>query len=193
MIFIYIFFRQRFTGNGQISIKTGSGRSSCDAIDILPNFCNDDQDLTTTIAAISPPEMTPGQVSEAPVNTEESRDNELQCTSIDALNIGFLLDESGSIDSTEWDIITNAVQRIIENDISPESYVSLWEFASLPGFKQFLDWTGPRKDEEDNMIRALTKNKYNPSGQTETWDAVNRVLGMLKFSIFEDIILVNFG
>merc|ERR1719295_2087918 len=97
------------------------------------------------------------------------------CDTDDALNIVFLMDESGSVDSDEWDIIVNFVDRIATYDVAGPSYVSLFEYASLPAFTQFLDWT-PVSTGSDDITSALTRNNYNSAGLTYTWDAVNRVL-----------------
>merc|ERR1719295_4972 len=97
------------------------------------------------------------------------------CDTDDALNIVFLMDESGSVDSDEWDIIVNFVDRIATYDVAGPSYVSLFEYASLPAFTQFLDWT-PVETGKDDISNALTRNNYNSAGLTYTWDAVNRVL-----------------
>jgi len=97
------------------------------------------------------------------------------CDSNDSLNIAFLMDESGSVDEDEWDIIVNFVDRIATFDVAGASYVSLFEYASLPAFTQFLDWT-PVSTGSDDISSALTRNNYNSAGLTYTWDAVNRVL-----------------
>jgi len=85
------------------------------------------------------------------------------------------MDESGSVDSDEWDVIVSFVDRIATFDVAGPSYVSLFEYASLPAFKQFLDWT-PIETGKDTVTNALTRNNYNSAGLTYTWDAVNRVL-----------------
>ena len=148
--------------NGQISIKTGSGRATCDAMHILPDFCGMEDFFTTTQEAEP---ADPISVSLSPTDGFQSGGmndgTPDKCTSTDALNIGFLLDESGSINSGEWGLITQFVERIISFDVSPESYVSLWEFASLPGYKQFLDWTGPKKDEENISDYQYLLKIYN--------------------------------
>ena len=97
------------------------------------------------------------------------------CGSEDALNIGFLLDESGSINITEWEILIQFVNRIITYDIARTSYVSLFEFASLTAWTQFLDWTHVRNNKQI-FTDSLNNNPYNPVGLTYTWDAVSRVL-----------------
>jgi len=97
------------------------------------------------------------------------------CDSEDALNIAFLMDESGSVDSEEWDVIVNFVDRIATYDVAGPSYVSLFEYASLPAFTQFLDWTSITTDRDD-VTSALNRNRYTTPGLTYTWDAVNRVL-----------------
>ncbi len=97
------------------------------------------------------------------------------CNTTDAFNIAFLLDESGSISSEEWEIAINFIDRLIQYHLSPPSYVSLWEYASLHAFKQFLDWT-PIGYDRSIFTNALNNNKYNKAGLTFTWDAVNRVL-----------------
>jgi len=97
------------------------------------------------------------------------------CDTNDAFNIAFLLDESGSVDSTEWDVILQFVSRIATFDVAGPSYVSLFEYASLVAFTQFQDWTNMATGEAD-ILKALERNPYNTAGLTYTWDAVNRVL-----------------
>jgi len=97
------------------------------------------------------------------------------CDTDDAFNIAFLLDESGSVDSSEWDVILQFVSRIATFDVAGPSYVSLFEYASLVAFTQFQDWTNLATGEGD-ILRALERNPYNTAGLTYTWDAVNRVL-----------------
>jgi len=91
------------------------------------------------------------------------------------MNIAFLMDESGSVDSGEWDIITEFVDRIATYDVSGASYVSLFEYASLPVFTQFLDWTSIETG-RTAITNSLDRNPYTTTGKTFTWDAVNRVL-----------------
>ena len=95
------------------------------------------------------------------------------CDTDDALNIAFLMDESGSVDKDEWVVMTNFVDRIVSFDIADPSYVSLFEYASLPDFKQFLVWTGIETG-KDAVTEALNTNPHSSSGVTYTWDAVNR-------------------
>jgi len=97
------------------------------------------------------------------------------CDTDDAMNIAFLMDESGSVDSDEWDVIVTFVDRIATYDVAGASYVSLFEYASLPAFTQFLEWT-PLETGRDDITTALERNPYNTAGTTYTWDAVNRVL-----------------
>jgi len=97
------------------------------------------------------------------------------CDTDDAFNIAFLLDESGSVDSSEWDVILQFVSRIATFDVAGPSYVSLFEYASLVAFTQFQDWTNLAAGEAD-ILKALERNPYNTAGLTYTWDAVNRVL-----------------
>jgi len=99
------------------------------------------------------------------------------CDTDDALNIAFLLDESGSVDEEEWAVITQFVDRVATFDVAGPSYVSLFEYASLPAFTQFLDWTSLATVAGGAQIsRVLGRNPYNIDGLTYTWDAVNRVL-----------------
>ena len=98
------------------------------------------------------------------------------CDTNDSLNIGFLMDESGSVSSDEWDVMVEFVSRIATYDVAGPSYVALWEYASLVAFDQFLDFTeiGTTRDGVDTVTNALDSNGYTPVGTTETWDAVNR-------------------
>ena len=95
------------------------------------------------------------------------------CDTDDALNIAFLMDKSSSVDVDEWDVLTAFVDRVASFDIAGPSYVSLFEYASLPDFRQFLDWT-PIETGKSAVTSALDTNPYNPAGLTYTWDAVNR-------------------
>lgn len=83
------------------------------------------------------------------------------------------MDESGSVDEDEWDIITSFVDRIATFDVSGSSYVSLTEYASLVGYDNFLNWTSIA-DDSAAVTQALSRNNYNAAGLTYTWDAVNR-------------------
>ena len=98
------------------------------------------------------------------------------CQENDTLNIGFLMDESGSVESAEWDVMVEFVSRIATYDLAGQSYVALWEFASLVAFDQFLDFTKIEDDRDGvtTVTTALESNNYNSAGTTETWDAVNR-------------------
>jgi len=93
----------------------------------------------------------------------------------DSLNIAFLMDDSGSVNEEQWGLMTAFVDRIATFDVAGPSYVSLFEFHSLPGFRQFLDWT-PVETGKDDISAALNDNSFNQIGLTATWDAVNRVL-----------------
>ena len=95
------------------------------------------------------------------------------CNTDDALNIAFLMDESGSVDKDEWVVMTNFVDRIVSFDIADPSYVSLFEYASLPDFNQFVGWTGIETG-KDAVTEALSNNPHSSSGLTYTWNAVNR-------------------
>jgi len=97
------------------------------------------------------------------------------CDTDDAFNIAFLLDESGSVSTDEWDVIKTFVDRIATFDVAGPSFVSLFEYASLPAYTQFLGWTSVETGAAA-ISRALGRNPYNTAGLTYTWDAVNRVL-----------------
>jgi len=97
------------------------------------------------------------------------------CATDDALNIAFLLDESGSVDTDEWDVIKTFVDGIATFDVVGPSYVSLFEYASLPAYTQFLTWTSVETG-QNAISRSLGRNPYNTAGLTYTWDATNRVL-----------------
>lgn len=72
-------------------------------------------------------------------------------------------------------MIVSFVDRIATYDVAGPSYVSLFEYASLPGYSQFLDWTDVETG-KDTITSALENNRYSTAGKTYTWDAVNRVL-----------------
>merc|ERR1719379_1917888 len=100
------------------------------------------------------------------------------CDTNDTLNIGFLMDESGSVSEEEWDVMVEFVSRIATYDVAGASYVALWEFASLVAFNNF-QWFTEIADDRSGVTAvtsALASNNYNTAGTTETWDAVNRVL-----------------
>ena len=105
------------------------------------------------------------------------------CNTNDSLNIGFLMDESGSVSSDEWDVMVEFVSRIATYDVAGPSYVALWEFASLVAFDQFLEFTEVSMDRSGvtTVTDALDSNNYNAAGTTETWDAVNRFVTVYVF------------
>ena len=125
--------------------------------------------------SVSPSKDPSSTPTDAPTDDPTVAPTFAKCDTDDALNIAFLMDESGSVDSDEWDIIVNFVDRIATFDVAGPSYVSLFEYASLPAFQQFLDWT-PIETGEESVTLALNMNNYNSAGLTFTWDAVNRVL-----------------
>ena len=86
------------------------------------------------------------------------------------------MDESQSVASFEWDVMVDFVSRIATYDVAGESYVALWEYASLVAFQQILDFTEIQDDRSGvtDVTTALENDPYNPVGTTETWDAVNR-------------------
>jgi len=133
--------------NGEIEISVGDDIITCDVPDILPDFCGSTPSPTFS-----------------------------DCDTDDALNIAFLLDESGSIDRSEWKVITDFVDRVISFDIASTSYVSLFEYGSKKAYKQFLDFTPVTDTSVFSDALSLKSNSYNRGGRTFTWDAVNRVL-----------------
>eukprot|EP00484_Ammonia_sp_Unknown_P007650 CAMPEP_0197072858 /NCGR_PEP_ID=MMETSP1384-20130603/210307_1 /TAXON_ID=29189 /ORGANISM="Ammonia sp." /LENGTH=683 /DNA_ID=CAMNT_0042511679 /DNA_START=46 /DNA_END=2097 /DNA_ORIENTATION=- len=132
----------------------------------------------TTTAPTTAAPTTVAPTTAAPTTSEPTISPTFSvCDSDDALNVAFILDESGSVDETEWGVITDFVDRVTQYDLSPISYVSLFEYASLANYDQFLDWTAVETAGDRSAVTtALNANNYNPAGQTETWDAVNRVL-----------------
>ena len=172
---------------GEVVFKTATGKYMCEAHNLLPDFCYESEDdiyttmdieeeLSSTIFDEFPIMTTPNPTTNPTTSRPTLAPTYMACDTDDAFNIAFVLDESGSVDIDEWGIIIQFVERLITFDVSPVSYVSLFEFASLANYRQFLKWTGPKSITEQTMINALYTNPYNPSGQTETWDAVNRVL-----------------
>jgi len=97
------------------------------------------------------------------------------CDTDDALNIGFLMDESGSVSSDEWDVVTEFVARIATYDVAGPSYVALWEFASKPTFQTLLNFTHV-SHHRHSVAELLRHNQYSDTGLTYTWDATNRVM-----------------
>lgn len=75
----------------------------------------------------------------------------------------------------EWDVIKQFVDRIASFDVAGPSYVSLFEYGSLPAYTQFLGWTSVETGSAA-ISRALGRNPYNTAGLTYSWDATNRVL-----------------
>jgi len=131
--------------------------------------------LTPSAAPITPDPVETYAPSDSPTAQPTVYPTFAVCDTNDTMNIAFLMDESGSVDSDEWDIIVSFVDRIATFDVAGASYVSLFEYASLVAFTQFLDWT-PVESGRDDISNALTRNNYNSAGLTYTWDAVNRVL-----------------
>merc|ERR1719361_2391413 len=129
----------------------------------------------TTGAPTDSPTTTPAPVTSASPTLAPTFE---VCDTNDSLNIGFLMDESGSVSSSEWDVMVDFVKRIATFDVAGPSYVSLWEFASLVAFDHFLDFTKVDNDRSGitTVSDALDANNYNAAGTTETWDAVNRVM-----------------
>jgi hypothetical protein len=101
-----------------------------------------------------------------------------ECASDDALNIAFVMDESGSVSSAQWDLMKTFVDRIATYDVAGPSFVSVFKYASLPAYTQFLDWTSVETGRDD-ITAALDNNGYSDGGLTGTWDAMNRVLDEL--------------
>ena len=95
------------------------------------------------------------------------------------------MDESGSVSSDEWDVMVDFVSRVATYDVAGESYVALWEFASLVAFDQFLDFTQIEDDRDGvtDVTAALESNNYNSVGTTETWDAVSRFVTIFHIAI----------
>lgn len=88
----------------------------------------------------------------------------------------FKKDESGSVSESEWLTLRNFVTRIVEDSITSASYVALYEFAGLGGFRFLLPFTKNDATGQSTIVTELASNSYSISGQTETWDAMNRVL-----------------
>jgi len=130
---------------------------------------------TTPSPTTREPSAKPTAEPSAPTSDPTSFPTFPVCDTDDAMNIAFLMDESGSVDSEEWGIITEFVDRIATYDVSGKSYVSLFEYASLPVFTQFLDWTSIETG-RTAITNSLDRNPYTVTGKTFTWDAVNRVL-----------------
>lgn len=180
----------RSKGDGEFAIGFGGGNRvvRCSAPDILPDICEVDSTTPAPVtpapvtpapvsaAPTTPAPVTPAPVTPAPVTAQPSAaPTYVACATDDAFNIAFVLDESGSVDSTEWGVILQFVERIATFDVAGPSYVSLFEYASLVAFTQFLDWTNLATGEAA-IANALQRNPYNTAGMTYTWDAVNRVL-----------------
>ena len=125
--------------------------------------------IRTTLEPTTPSPTT-AMPSIAPTYTE--------CSTEDALNIAFLMDESGSVSYDDWQQVLQFVERIYTYDISPLSYVALYEYASLAAWTELVSFTGPKSNTLPQMeiLNELSTNRWTPAGQTETWDAVNRVL-----------------
>ena len=133
-------------------------------------------DPTTTTTTAATTTTTAGTTTAGTTGSPTAAPTFSVCNSTDAYNVAFLLDESGSVSRDEWDVIRSFVTRIIEDDVSDDSYVALYEYASLVSFDRFLDFTGPKSSELSTMTSALVPARYSTTGITETWDAVNRVL-----------------
>ena len=99
------------------------------------------------------------------------------CDTNDGLNVALLLDESGSIDNDEFNELLHFVDNIITYHLSPVSFVSVFEYASLAAFTQLINWQiiGDSSNRA-NIVSDVYTNSYNQAGLTFTWDAVSRVL-----------------
>jgi len=158
-----------------------SCRSGCDsyyalcletpgcAWDSSDSLCGSTDGMQEASCCIAASDVEPTTLAPSPAPTFP------QCATNDALNIAFLLDESGSVSEEEWSVITTFVDRVATYDVAGPSYVSLFEYASLPAYTQFLEWTSLETGGAQ-ISRSLGRNPYNEDGLTYTWDAVNRVL-----------------
>jgi hypothetical protein len=100
-----------------------------------------------------------------------------ECARDAALDIAFLLDESGSIDAVEWQTMIDFVAQLIRRDINDASYVSLMEYANQEDFDQFLAFTSTAgSNKEDIIINALQTNAYTSTGATYTGYAIQRAI-----------------
>eukprot|EP01084_Bolivina_argentea_P278904 476689_1 len=98
------------------------------------------------------------------------------CSSNEALDIIFLMDESGSIDENEWGIIVNFVNRLIEYDVNDNSYVSLFEYSSTTKFQQFSNFILSNNNGKQSLINAMNNNPWVIGGYTFTGDAMIKTI-----------------
>jgi len=133
--------------------------------------------LPTTAQPSPEPTRSPLTIGETfnPTETPTNPPTFPKCETADQLDIGFLMDESGSVSAEEWEELKDFVKLVIAQDISQDSYVALWEYASYPAWTQFAEWSLVSTS-TNSLTNKLTNNRHSIAGLTMTWDAVNRVL-----------------
>jgi len=90
------------------------------------------------------------------------------CVTTTEYDVQFLIDESGSVPESGYELSIDFIQDLIINDISPDAKVSVFEFGTnVQLIYQFNDIQQPRA----NMIQVIEDADYN-SGGTRTGDAV---------------------
>jgi len=140
-----------------------------------------------TIQPTVPPTIQP---TLPPTSTIASTENTSICTSNDSLNVAFLLDNSGSVDATEWAYMRQLVIDLIERGLSNDSYAGIYAYSEPRRFGLIQDYTS--RQDIDEIIAALERrnlgcdiaqNATNPNAyarclakETRTWDAMNRLL-----------------
>eukprot|EP01083_Nonionella_stella_P077786 212566_1 len=181
-----------------IEIQLGDHIFTCDLRNMLPDLCGNLLEPTCspthgpTMDTVPPtpgptlpptldtdsPSSAPTLATAAPSLSPSIAPVYSVCATNDAWNIAWLLDESGSVAEPDWLNSLEFVDRIMQYDVPPDSSSTLFEFASYPGFEQFLDWNmvEDASGSRDVWTDALLNNAYNKGGLTYTWDAVNRVL-----------------
>jgi len=92
------------------------------------------------------------------------------CETTADYSVQFLIDESGSVPESGYELSIDLVQDLIQNDISPQAKISVFEFASgVQTIYRFNQLQNPRQQ----MINVIEAAVYN-SGVTNTYAAVNQ-------------------
>eukprot|EP01084_Bolivina_argentea_P119565 211975_1 len=115
-----------------------------------------------------------------PASMAEKESNDIctfpECTSDVALDIIFLMDESGSIGENEWQTMVSFVKRVIRDDINDASYVSLVEYGSISDFNVFGRFSRATQANKQTLLNALDNNVFSSTGYTYTADAITKTL-----------------
>eukprot|EP00483_Globobulimina_turgida_P002289 UN02291 len=98
------------------------------------------------------------------------------CITDIALDIAFLIDDSGSVNDDEFKVMIDFIKHLIVRDINAVSYVSLYSYSDMTDFKQLADFTEKDVVGEAYLLNVLT-NHNRDAGYTYTGDAIKKTLG----------------